>query len=144
MNKTCPTNIKGCCDKCHPHKGFKSTVSLLTAVQEIFNFNTNSTKADTKVSKISKGTNIMKKVFGTQIVESFKFRTCVDPKIMEESSETEIIYESLTAQGTFQNLYRGFHFCFIKMSEGGRLLRQVLKSLQVCKIRRRSSMCKHC
>ena len=24
MNKTCPTNIKGCCDKCHPHKGFNS------------------------------------------------------------------------------------------------------------------------
>ena len=86
----------------------------------------------------------MKKLFGTQIVETFRFRTCVDPKITEESGGTEIIYESLTAQDFFQNLYRGFHFCFIKMSEGGRILRQVLKSLQVCKIRRRSSMCKHC
>ena len=46
----------------------------------------------------------MKNLFGTQIVETFRFRTCVDPKITEESGGTEIIYESLTAQGTFQNL----------------------------------------
>ena len=46
----------------------------------------------------------MKNLFGTQIVETFRFRTCVDPKITEESGGTEIIYESLTAQGSFQSL----------------------------------------
>ena len=52
----------------------------------------------------------MKNLFGTQIVESFRFRTCVDPEIKKESAATEIIYESLTAQEFFQNLYSGFVF----------------------------------
>jgi len=92
----------------------KSTESLVIAVQELFDFNTNSTEADAEVSKISKGTNIMKRLFGTKIVESFRFRTCVDPEIKNESAATEIIYESLTAQGTFQNL-RGILFSCSKM-----------------------------
>ena len=62
----------------------------------------------------------MKRLFGTLIVESFRFRTCVDPEIKKESAATEIIYESLTAQGFFQNFYRGFHFCFINICEGSR------------------------
>ena len=60
---------------------------------------------DAEVSKISKGTNIMKRLFGSHIVESFRFRTCVNPKITKESGGTEIIYESLTAQERFQNVY---------------------------------------
>ena len=66
--------------------------------------------ANEEGSKISKGTNIMKRLFGSQIVESFRFRTCVDPEIKKESAATEIIYESLTAQEFFQNLYSGFVF----------------------------------
>ena len=46
----------------------------------------------------------MKRLFGSHIVESFRFRTCVNPKITKESGGTEIIYESLTAQERFQNV----------------------------------------
>jgi len=53
----------------------------------------------------------MKNLFGTQIVETFRFRTCVDPKIKEESGGIEIIYESLTAQEIFQSLIQSNPFC---------------------------------
>ena len=48
---------------------------------------------------VSKGTNKLKNLFGKKTVESFKFRTCVKLKLSENRlGQTEIIYESLTAQ----------------------------------------------
>ena len=48
---------------------------------------------------VSKGTNTLKNLFGKQTVESFKFRTCVKPILsVNRLGETEIVYESLTAQ----------------------------------------------
>jgi len=45
----------------------------------------------------------IKNLLGSEIVESFNFRTCVNPKLTkQESGETRIIYQSLTAQGSFQ------------------------------------------
>ena len=45
----------------------------------------------------------MKNLFGKETVDSFKFRTCVKPKLSKNRlGETEIIYESLTAQDLFQ------------------------------------------
>ena len=50
-------------------------------------------------SLVSKGTYTMKNFFGKKTVESFSFRTCVKPKLSKNPlGETEIIYESLTAQ----------------------------------------------
>ena len=48
---------------------------------------------------VSKGTNALKNLFGKKTVESFKFRTCVKPILsVNRLGETEIVYESLTAQ----------------------------------------------
>ena len=48
---------------------------------------------------VSKGTYTLKNLLGKKIVESFSSRTCVKPKLSENRfGETEIIYESLTAQ----------------------------------------------
>ena len=61
----------------------------------------------------------MKNLLGKNTVESFKFRTCVRPKLSENAfGETEIVYESLTAQDLprkrtlidFNNFYRYKHF----------------------------------
>ena len=42
-------------------------------------------------------------LLGSEIVESFNFRTCVNPKLTKlDSGETKILYQSLTAQGSFQ------------------------------------------
>ena len=51
---------------------------------------------DLKSSKIEN-------LLGSEIVESFNFRTCVNPKLTKhDSGETRIIYQSLTAQGSYQ------------------------------------------
>ena len=51
---------------------------------------------DLKSSKIEN-------LLGSEIVESFNFRTCVNPKLTkQDSGETRIIYQSLTAQGSYQ------------------------------------------
>ena len=52
---------------------------------------------------VSKGTNTvsntLKNLLGKKTIESFKFRTCVKPKLSENRfGQAEIIYESLTAQ----------------------------------------------
>ena len=58
--------------------------------------NGSSTAAD---SLVLKGTSTWKNLLGKKTVESFSFRTCVKPKLSENRlGETEIIYESLTAQ----------------------------------------------
>ena len=68
---------------------------------------------------VSKGIYTLKNLLGKNTVESFKFRTCVRPKLSENAfGETEIVYESLTAQDLprkrtlidFNNFYRYKHF----------------------------------
>ena len=45
----------------------------------------------------------IKNLLGSEIVESFNFRTCVNPELTKlDSGETKIVYQSLTAQGSFQ------------------------------------------
>ena len=47
----------------------------------------------------------MKNWLSNTTVESFRFRTCVKPKLSENSfGETEIIYESLTAQDSLSKI----------------------------------------
>ena len=42
-------------------------------------------------------------LLGSEMVESFNIRTCVNPKLTKlDSGETKIVYQSLTAQGSFQ------------------------------------------
>ena len=77
--------------------------SLETAVKALFNLYENETSVE---STVSKGTNTLKEMLGNSTVESFSFRTCVKPILSEnEFGETEIVYESLTAQDCFQNIY---------------------------------------
>ena len=45
----------------------------------------------------------IKNLLGSEIVESFNFRTCVKPKLTKQNSgETKIVYQSLTAQEPLQ------------------------------------------
>ena len=45
----------------------------------------------------------IKNLLGSEIVDSFNFRTCVNPKLKKlDSGETKIVYQSLTAQESFQ------------------------------------------
>ena len=70
--------------------------NLRPEVQDLFNLYENSTVED---STISKGTKSLKNLLGNKTVEMFGSRTCVKPKILKNQlGETEIIYESLTAQ----------------------------------------------
>ena len=70
--------------------------NLRPEVQDLFNLYENSTVED---STISKGTKSLKNLLGKKTVEMFGSRTCVKPKILKNQlGETEIIYESLTAQ----------------------------------------------
>ena len=65
-------------------------------VEDLLSLNGSSVVVDFLVSK---GTNTLKNLFGKQTVESFKFRTCVKPILsLNRLGETEIVYESLTAQ----------------------------------------------
>ena len=50
-------------------------------------------------STVTKGTNTIKNLLGNKTVESFSFRTCVNPKLLtNQVGETQIVYESLTTQ----------------------------------------------
>ena len=70
--------------------------NLKSEVLELFDLYGNSSATD---SYVSKGTDTLKNWLGNTTVESFRFRTCVKPKLSENQfGETEIIYESLTAQ----------------------------------------------
>ena len=74
--------------------------SLGTAVKALFNLYENETSVE---STVSKGTNTLKKMLGNRTVESFSFRTCVKPRLSKNRfGDTEIIYESLTAQDLLQ------------------------------------------
>ena len=54
-------------------------------------------------SLVLKGTYTWKKLLGKKTVESFQLRTCVKTKLSENRlGDTEIIYESLTAQDLLQ------------------------------------------
>ena len=67
-----------------------------TVVKELFNLYENTTSIE---STVSKGTNTLKEMLGNKTVESFSFRTCVKPILTNNKfGETEIVYESLTAQ----------------------------------------------
>ena len=62
-------------------------------------------------SLVSKGTNTLKNLLGKKTVDSFKFRTCVKPKLSENRlGETEIVYESLTAQDLLRKRAKTDHF----------------------------------
>ena len=74
--------------------------SFETAVLDLFELYGNST---IEVSKISKGTNIMKNILGKTTIESFSFRTCVNPLLSKnELGQTKIVYESLTTKNEYQ------------------------------------------
>ena len=69
--------------------------SLWTAVRELFEIYKNTTFTENEGSKTAQ----LKGVLGNEIVDSFSFRTCVNPKLSkQESGETNIAYQSLTAQ----------------------------------------------
>jgi len=71
-------------------------VAAAKAVLDLFELYGNST---IEVSKISKGTNIMKNILGKTTIESFSFRTCVNPLLSKnELGQTKIVYESLTTK----------------------------------------------
>ena len=54
-------------------------------------------------SLVLKGTYTLKNFLGKKTVESFSYRTCVKVKLSENRfGDTEIIYESLTAQDLLQ------------------------------------------
>ena len=77
--------------------------SLKTEVLELFDLYGNSSATD---SYISKGSDTLKTWLSNTTVESFRFRTCVKPKLSENQfGETKIIYESLTAQDSLQNTF---------------------------------------
>ena len=74
--------------------------SLKTVVEDLLALNGSSAVVD---SLASKGTYTLKNLLGRKTVESFNFRTCVKPKLSENRfGDTEIIYESLTAQDLLQ------------------------------------------
>ena len=65
-------------------------------VENLLSLNESSTVVE---SLVSKGTFKLKDLLGKKTIESFSFRTCVKPKLLENRfGDTEIIYESLTAQ----------------------------------------------
>ena len=73
---------------------------IKTEVLELFDLYGNSTTVD---STISKGTNTLKNLLSSETIKSFSFRTCVKPKLSKnEFGETEIIYDSVTAQDKLQ------------------------------------------
>ena len=81
--------------------------SLKPEVIELFDLYANSSATD---SYVSKGTNTLKKWLSTKTVESFRFRTCVKPKLSENQfGEIEITYESLTAQDLLPNIQMTNH-----------------------------------
>ena len=58
--------------------------------------NSEKTSQDLKSAKI-------KNLLGSRVVDSFNFRTCVNPKLTRQNSgETKIVYQSLTAQDSYQ------------------------------------------
>jgi len=70
--------------------------SFEIVVKELFNLYENTTSVD---STVSKSTDKLKKMLGNETVESFSFRTCVKPILTSNQfGETDIVYESLTAQ----------------------------------------------
>ena len=76
--------------------------SLKPEVLELFDLYGNSSATD---SYVSKGTDTLKNWLSNKTVESFRFRTCVKPKLFKNKlGETEIIYESLTAQDSLPNI----------------------------------------
>ena len=76
------------------HESFK------TVVEDLLALNGTSTVMD---SLVLKGTYTWKKLLGKKTVESFQLRTCVKTKLSENRlGDTEIIYESLTAQDLLQ------------------------------------------
>ena len=80
--------------------------SLKTEVLELFDLYGNSSATD---SYIAKGSDTLKTWLSNTTVESFRFRTCVKPKLSEnQSGETKIIYESLTAQDSLPNIWTYF------------------------------------
>ena len=79
---------------------FRYCESCETVVEDLLAPNGTSTVMD---SLVLKGTYILKNLLGKKTVESFQFRTCVKPKLSENRlGDTEIIYESLTAQDSLQ------------------------------------------
>ena len=70
--------------------------SYETVVEDLLTLNGTSAVEDFLVSK---GSYTLKNLLGKKTIESFKFRTCVKPKLSENRlGETEIVYESLTTQ----------------------------------------------
>ena len=70
--------------------------SYETVVEDLLALNGTSSVVDFLVSK---GSYTLKNLLGKKTIESFKFRTCVKPILSTNPlGETEIFYESLTAQ----------------------------------------------
>ena len=88
--------------------------SLKPEVLELFDLYGNSNATE---SYVSKSTDTLKNWLSDKTVESFRFRTCVKPKlIVNQFGETEIIYESLTAQDPLLYILTDF-FYFLRFFE---------------------------
>ena len=111
------------------HESFK------TVVEDLLALNGSSAVVD---SLASKGTYTLKNLLGRKTVESFNFRTCVKPKLSENRfGDTEIIYESLTAQDLLQK-----KLLALKPLSDLNIFRQfyVFDASKVCDLRWRSPM----
>lgn len=73
---------------------------IAKAIQEEFSLYQN----ETNIEKENSNTAMVKKLLGSEIVENFSFRTCVNPKLAKQKSgETKITYQSLTTQESLKN-----------------------------------------
>ena len=102
-----------------------------TVVEDLLALNGTSAVVDFLVSK---GSYTLKNLLGKKTIESFKFRTCVKPILSENRlGETEIVYESLTAQDLLpkRTLTDFNHFHRIK---------SFFEALKVCEFRWRPPM----
>ena len=74
--------------------------SFTTVFEDLLALNGTSSAVN---SLVSEGVYTLTNLLGKKTVESFSFRTCVKPKLLENRlGETEINYESLTAQDLLQ------------------------------------------
>ena len=103
-------------------------------------------------STVLKGTSTIKNLLGNETVESFSFRTCVNPKLLKNQlGETQIVYESLTTQESIlEQVFISFERKIV-MANGKNCPRVMLSQTtswsfevkKVCQLRWRSSVCKH-
>ena len=89
--------------------------SLESEVLELFDLYGNSSTTE---SYVSKGSDTLKTWLSNTTIESFRFRTCVKPKLSENQfGETKIIYESLTSQDSVPNTCEPFSLICLSLQQ---------------------------